>query len=238
MKRTILQIADACCRSHGVGGLSPGQRLTKALRILPLTLSMSLLGCSMASQETGTTLANGKDSVGLAIVKARGATNDYHIQLATSALKRELGERDVGLASDNPMALAPSEAADIAAIVATTADQELAALMIVDLEVSHQIKAVRKSGLGFIPHVGVGVGPVGLGTSVVLPRDKNESKKLFYCVNVGVDLFDGESGNLLYSTRAFDQKQTEDPKALIDHLMATLAKRVCRTLEARRLPAG
>jgi len=182
--------------------------------------------------------------VALAPAVKKGDTHDYYLAKATDEMEKRLRDRKLRFLSPAEVRARLPEffgegaqgdkkaERSVEELVAHAGKAGIEALILFRLEVVGKTELVAGGKPRWIPHVGVGIGPVGIGTSVLAGR-KPPTEKLFYSVDMLVNVFDTASGRAFYVTRGFESKATDRPEKMISKLAKKLAKRVEKALKER-----
>jgi len=212
-----------------------------AVALLAAVLIASLAGCSSSRHATRHPRRPLEGRIGLAPAVQKGNTNDYYLTLATAEMERRLRDRELDFVSPGELV---AECRDLLgatkpgakqakqttkALIDAMKAKDFAALILFQVEMNSQKKVVSRDRSSFIPHIGIGIGPVGIGTSIRPSR--KSTLKLFYSVEILVNVFDVPTGRAIYVTRAFDYKSTDEPEKMIPGLCKKVAKRVEKALK-------
>ena len=182
--------------------------------------------------------------IALAPAVRKGDTHDYYLARATDDMEWRLRERKLRFLSPREVMTQLPEFYEpkgknrkkaeggTQALVSLAKKAGIEALIVFQLEVAGKTKLISSGKSRWIPRVGVGIGPVGIGTSI-LPGRKPPTEKLFYSADVLVNVFDTASGRAFYVTRGFDSKATDQPEKMVSKIVKKLAKRVEKALKER-----
>jgi len=209
--------------------------------ILLITALGAVGGCSGSSKTLR--LSIGGD-LALAPAIPAGKTDDYYTIQTTNDLERHLRHYKVVFVSPDRVAqripsyykpesqAAINKKKSVIDLLKIANEKGIELLIISQVEVMGKTKLIQSRRSSWTPHIGIGIGPVGIGTSI-RPRRKPPTERLFYSVDIHINIYETSSRRPIYITRAFDSKATDEPEKMISDLSKKLAKRIRQKLKER-----
>ena len=197
---------------------------------------VALIGCESSNDglraERRWRCPRGK--VAMAPAARKGDTHEYYLTLATAEMERQLRKRRVDFVTpgevvaqyprffsrEDPGCIQPGKG--IAELLDAMRKRGVATLIVMRVEVSGQSKVVvsrRRTPVSDITDIFV--------------RPKPPTAKLFHTVDILFNLLDTADGRVIYVSRAYDNKRTDEPDEMVISLSKKLAKRAKKALEER-----